>query len=372
MPPDDVIEDISLYKKVTESSVSKDALFQYKHYAEQKPLTLDQNELSQLADVITGKIHALSEELEAVGKIFIKICMDQYCAGDPVGIAQLLAIFLEMIESAKPSIITNSFNLLLNLGLHVHLLEPYEDGRDNNIEKEPRLMTAIVIDDLFEKLQEMCIYLILSDVTASESWNAALTCFLLFSVSGGTIDKRRANCDSRIFYGLHQYCSDISSKTESILVACLVYSMYSKSANGLDYTQLNRIGGINAILKLYHSVLSEEALDSLFLVIYDFVLNRLSNREGFEVSDTQRVQILEFMKSIDVPQYLCKIFVCIPESFVENFIRYAYIEESKRDAEWARQFSQLDKTVLVAVLYDIEQLASFFTCVCQILNAFFD
>jgi hypothetical protein len=71
----------------------------------------------------------------------------------------------------------------------------------------------------------------------------------------------------------------------------------------------------------------------------------------------QKALILQFFKHIDLAQHLPKVFLKVPEFFVERFVRFVCIEGPKRDVDLAAVLQQVDKAVFIAIVYEIERLA---------------
>lgn len=81
----------------------------------------------------------------------------------------------------------------------------------------------------------------------------------------------------------------------------------------------------------------------------------------------QNETIFQFLKSLNVAQYLPEIFVLVPNHFVEHFTRFIYIEQLKKDQEWSHAFHDIDKAMLVAIIFNLERLAQAF---CRVIYSF--
>lgn len=75
--------------------------------------------------------------------------------------------------------------------------------------------------------------------------------------------------------------------------------------------------------------------------------------------------MFDLLKSLDASKYLTQIFRNVPDRFVETFVRFVCIEVLKKNVEMSRAFEDLDKTILVAVIYDLERLAQNHLQVCD-------
>lgn len=80
----------------------------------------------------------------------------------------------------------------------------------------------------------------------------------------------------------------------------------------------------------------------------------------------QRRLIYQFLSHLHAAQYLHRIFIAVPERFVERMVKHLYIEELRKDRELGHTYRAIDKKTLVAVFYDMERMARNFTRVEQI------
>lgn len=131
-------------------------LFQYKHYSEQQPLRLSNAEIEEVISafcvegaVVGGNTPGIVPLLPAVqsgrlsvetadiaGSVLIKLIIDMYMA-DPHTASPLTLSMLEgMLSSPTIAVRIRCFDLLLNLGIHAHLLEPMQIEDQSSLEEE--------------------------------------------------------------------------------------------------------------------------------------------------------------------------------------------------------------------------------------------
>ncbi|KAI5071011.1 hypothetical protein GOP47_0013262 [Adiantum capillus-veneris] len=121
-------------------------LFQYKHYSEQQPLRLSNSEIEEVLSafhiegtVVGGITQGITpmlpvvhpgrvsiEAADVAGSVLIKLIIDMYMA-DPITASPLTLSMLEgMLGSSTIAARVRCFDLILNLGIHGHLLEPMQ------------------------------------------------------------------------------------------------------------------------------------------------------------------------------------------------------------------------------------------------------
>lgn len=121
-------------------------MIRYKYYSDQTRLTLTADILekvvallpptSQILDSVMGGHTTAPDAVDTVGhesgmKLLIKIFLDQYCEGNQAECNQLCLVFMEMLQSPFASCQARSFDLLLNIAVHSHLLEDIVPSFDN-------------------------------------------------------------------------------------------------------------------------------------------------------------------------------------------------------------------------------------------------
>ena len=387
--------------------VAHQLMFQFKYYAEQEPLVIPEDRLAEIMDVLTGcreETHPgnLDPDVYKIScLLMIKLMIDQYISGEPEGVDLLCSVFLEMLASGVKITQVNAFDLFFNLCLHLHFLEdPFPANEMNtdstsstfgtaNSDSQGRLRLNMIMDDLFQKLCVMLQWIIGQGITDSHVWNAAWQCLLVNLVANGTIDYTRLlKVDIRALLNVVKYIG-YGVLTDDVyhhlvrMITNHLYGSYSK----LDIDKIETMGGIEIVLELYTRTRSPEARDNLFMVIYDYVIWTMSQSRRLEVPEEQADLVLDILRTLDAPQFLVQAVKYVPEKFVERFVRYVYLEEIKRDPEWfsyqssattpaqvatPRKKRTVDKTFLVAILYDFERVARLRSRMCPELELIYD
>jgi len=188
-------------------------------------------------------------------------------------------------------------------------------------------------------------------------WQFALNAYLYFITREGKIDREKMfSVDPRIipaFINNIRLGDDLKRK----LLRMLTNILYG-SDNTLDTKLLNQIGGIPLIVEYYVLTRSAEIRDNMFCIIFDYIIHNLNKKKQITTDPTQIAILFELMKRFLVPQYLPQVFQFLPNKFVETFVRFMFFTRLKSDTKLNQIASKLDKTLIVAFLYDLEKLAS--------------
>ncbi|GFQ01422.1 hypothetical protein PHJA_002286100 [Phtheirospermum japonicum] len=114
-------------------------LFQYRHYSEQQPLRLNPVEVYEvIAAVCSGTSSAnsnpftVSSKLRQSGKpsmdvavsVLVKLVIDMYVSDSETAAPLALSLLEDMLNSPNVMSKARAFDLIINLGVHAHLLEP--------------------------------------------------------------------------------------------------------------------------------------------------------------------------------------------------------------------------------------------------------
>ncbi|CAM6094015.1 unnamed protein product [Calypogeia fissa] len=334
-------------------------LFQYRHYSEQQPLRLSDAEMEEVVMAVcseaaasggpavsplsglpnsqTGKIGG--EAADVAASVLIKLLIDMYIA-DPKSAAPLTFSMLQgMVTSQATSVRIRAFDLILNLGVHAHLLEPMQSD-DQTISEEPsgsgnlsmengsfssfvslpanragdrhrlsRSHLTTSTEPFLEKpergsplavarfeawlrdiLCEMLLLLVQTEEAEEGVWAAALSCLLYLVCDRGRIQRRRLDgVDIRALKILldlsweYGWADEVHSRL--IRIACnLLYRLPPSTddtvlANStLDLEQIEIFGGIEVICEQYARAKTSEAKRNLFAVLFDYVLYGLEDK----------------------------------------------------------------------------------------------
>lgn len=131
-------------------------LFQYKHYSEQQPLCLSSAEMEEViaAFCVEGSVIGSNtlgivpslpgvppgrlslETADVAGSVLIKLIMDMFMTDSHTATPLTLHLLEGMLNSSTVAVRTRCFDLLLNLGIHAHLLEPMQMEDQSTMEED--------------------------------------------------------------------------------------------------------------------------------------------------------------------------------------------------------------------------------------------
>ncbi|GBG92191.1 hypothetical protein CBR_g54636 [Chara braunii] len=120
-------------------------LFHYRCYSEQQPLKLSDAEMEEVLGAVCMEATAMAatmsglssssgsgtkplhgESADIAASVLIKLLIDMYMADKRAASPLTLSLLQGMLASPSPAIRTRAFDLLLNLAVHAHLLEPLQ------------------------------------------------------------------------------------------------------------------------------------------------------------------------------------------------------------------------------------------------------
>ncbi|KAI0531463.1 hypothetical protein KFK09_001018 [Dendrobium nobile] len=305
-------------------------LFQYRHYSEQQPLRLNSAEISEvIAEAcsetsLTAVNLTISSPLakhnarpvaEVAISVLIKLVIDMYVM-DCASAAPLTLLMLEdMLTSQTVASRIRVFDLILNLGVHAHLLEPVvddtpaiveedvreepclnneEQGVEGNVNAEVSIqqkMSSAV--ENFEQWLLTILFEVLHLLVQTEEkeeivWASALSSLFYFICDRGKILRSRLDgLDIRVIKVLleisreHSWAEIVHKK-----LICMLTNMLYQSLDGtqdalidthtLLVEQLALLGGIDFICLEYSQAKSKEEKRNLFLVLFDYALHQIN------------------------------------------------------------------------------------------------
>ncbi|CAI5505817.1 unnamed protein product [Closterium sp. Naga37s-1] len=306
-------------------------LFQYRYYSEQQPLRLSEGEMEEVMAAVcsvaataaaggaggagahgsarlSSPAHHMVPQVDAAdvaASVLIKMLIDMYLV-DPRSAAPLaLSMMHTLLSSNKPTVRMRAFDLMLNLGVHAHLLhplpvedeagQPYSSDADAAEAERGAVRRAAAVT-MFEEwllglLCDMALYLVQVEESDESVWAAALSCLLYLTCDRGrTVFHRLALLDVRVLALLleisivHGWAQAVHTHLVRML-ACLLYAAphhtaqhppgraFEAARDGLrlDVKQLERVGGISFICCHYAASQEVEARRNLFAVVMDYV-----------------------------------------------------------------------------------------------------
>ncbi|XP_074280627.1 uncharacterized protein LOC141605646 isoform X2 [Silene latifolia] len=306
-------------------------LFQYRHYSEQQPLKLNPTEVGEviaavcsetltpnlnLMTISTGlSSHRSKPSIDVAVSVLIKLVIDMYVLDSESAAPLTLSMLEDMVCSPRLSSRTRAFDLILNLAVHAHLLEPVvrddvstieEDysqeltfDNETHVETQKKksdscnkagLSSAI---DKFESwilniLYEILMLLVQIEEEEESVWASALSCLLYFVCDRGKIRRSRLKgLDIRVVKALIEISrsSSWAEIVHSKLVLILVRMFYDFSDEDsltshatLKFLadQVDMIGGIDFIFLEYSLARTTDERRNLYSLLFDHVLHQLN------------------------------------------------------------------------------------------------
>ncbi|XP_006645402.2 uncharacterized protein LOC102706703 isoform X2 [Oryza brachyantha] len=404
-------------------------LFQYRHYSEQQPLKLNPAEISEVIAEVCSESTSNSNQFSAPSRlttqsrqpsadvafsVLIKLVIDMYMM-DSEAAAPLTLYMLEgMLSSQKSPARTKAFDLILNLGIHAHLLEPMivedallieksetvnhsfmnseygsmDDQRATESEQGQRISPAI---DQFESwllkiLFEVLLLLVQMEERQEIVWASALSCLFYFVCDGGKIIRSRlGGLDIRVIKTLleisveHSWAKVVHSKLICMLTNML-YQVSDGATNGALDThflpdQIDRVGGVDYICLEYSRANSREEKRNLFFVLFDYVLHQINETclagglSTYTYDDAQPLASL--LSCVDAPE---AFYISVKHGVegVGDMLRKAISAALSQSTEYEQLNVLLDKVIrkLDGTVSTFSRIDTEFTYMIQITKSY--
>ncbi|XP_023532081.1 uncharacterized protein LOC111794351 isoform X1 [Cucurbita pepo subsp. pepo] len=321
-------------------------LFQYRYYSEQQPLRLNPAEVceviaavcSEMSSPIANPLTVTSRLSTNSGKpsmdvavsVLVKLIIDMYVLDSGIAAPLTLSMLEEMLSSPRSTCRVRAFDLILNLGVHAHLLEPIALDDSSTIEEEysqesylaeetqfnsqgkknpdsPNNISATSSINKFECwilniLYEILLLLVQIEEKEESVWTSALSCLLYFVCDRGRLRRSRLKgLDIRVIKAFLE-TSRRNSWAEIVhcRLICLLTNMFyqvpEESTDGAPspiflVDQVDLVGGTKFIFFEYSLANSREERRNLFLVLFDYVLHQINEScittGGMEYSDDE-------------------------------------------------------------------------------------
>ncbi|GAB2276641.1 hypothetical protein Dimus_011359, partial [Dionaea muscipula] len=314
-------------------------LFQYRHYSEQQPLRLNPMEVGEVITAVCSESYMPNSSpmimsslnsnggkpiIDVAVSVLVKLIIDMYVL-DPQSAAPLALSMLEdMVSSSRLSSRTRAFDLILNLAVHAHLLEPVvlddvstieEDyfpdlyseydskfGMNKNKAEFCKKTQNISAIDNFESwilhiLYDILVLLVQIEEKEESVWASALSCLLYFVCDSGKIRRSRLNgLDIRVLRALLEV-SRLSSWADLVhsKLICMLVNMFYQLPDEPDNTvsrtptfladQIDLIGGIDFVFLEYSLAKTREERRNIYTLLFDYVLHQITGgapEYGFE------------------------------------------------------------------------------------------
>ncbi|CAM0885577.1 unnamed protein product [Alopecurus aequalis] len=403
-------------------------LFQYRHYSEQQPLRLNPAEISEvIAEVCSESTSNQSNapsrlttqsrqpSADVAFSVLIKLVIDMYMM-DSEAAAPLTLYMLEgMLSSQKAPARTKAFDLILNLGIHAHLLEPMivedapvieksetasnsylnneygqstDEQRASEPEEEQRISPAI---DQFESwllkiLFEVLLLLVQMEERQEIVWASALSCLFYFICDGGKIIRSRLEgLDIRVVKTLleisveHSWAKVVHSKLICMLTNMLYQVPDGTQSGALDThfvpERIDLLGGIDYICLEYSRANSKEEKRDLFFVLFDYVVHQINETclsgglSTYTYDDAQPLASL--LASADAPE---AFYISVKHGVegVGDMLTKAISAALSQSAEYEQLNALLDKVIrkLDGIVSTFSRIDNEFARMIQVTKSF--
>ncbi|KAH1045651.1 hypothetical protein J1N35_036435 [Gossypium stocksii] len=337
-------------------------LFQYRHYSEQQPLRLNPAEVCEVIAAVCSETsltnantmtvssrlsnNSAKPSMDVAVSVLIKLVIDMYVLDSGTAAPLTLSMLEEMLSSPRTACRVRAFDLILNLAVHAHLLEPLIIDDNSAIEEEysqelllnsedqlttqgrrklassKKLGSTSAIDKfeswILNILYDILLLLVQIDEMEEAVWASALSCLLYFVCDRGNIWRNRLKgLDIRVVKSL-LVISRINSWAEVVhcklvcILTNMLYQVPDESTKAITSTanflvdQLDLIGGIDFIFIEYSLSTSREERKHLYLVLFDYVLHQINetcmSTGASEYSDDEIQPIAALLTLADAPE----------------------------------------------------------------------
>ncbi|XP_061986271.1 uncharacterized protein LOC133705165 isoform X2 [Populus nigra] len=306
-------------------------LFQYRHYSGQQPLRLNPAEVCEVIAAVSSETYSASANhltvsrlnnnsgkpsMDVAVSVLIKLVIDMYVMDSGTAAPLALSMLEEMLNSSKAACRVRAFDLILNLGVHAHLLEPVLINDASTIEEEysqescsdceeqlptqgnqkadsvNKLGTSSAINNfeswILNILYEILLLLVQTEEKEESVWASALSCLLYFVCDRGKILRNRLEgLDIRVIKALIE-TSRKNSWAELVhsKLVCMLTNMFYQVPDGSMMNvamnpvflidELDLIGGIEFIFHEYSLANLREERRNLYLILFDYVLHQIN------------------------------------------------------------------------------------------------
>ncbi|KZV22590.1 hypothetical protein F511_02607 [Dorcoceras hygrometricum] len=301
---------------------------------------------SNLSTISSKFMHNGKPSMDVAVSVLVKLVIDMYVLDSETAAPLTLSMLEDMLNSPRVTSKARAFDIILNLGVHAHLLEPpapdgstaieeelskevyFENGaqistlgkkKSNNINKKEN-SPAI---DKFECwilgiLFEVLLYLVQVEEKEESVWASSLSCLLYFVCDRGKIRRSRLKgLDIRVIKALVQisrrnswaqivHCKLICMMTNICYQVSELPEKVISTAPLFIIKQIDLIGGIDFIFVEFVLSNSREERRNLYLVLFDYVLHKINETciaSGVsEYSDDEVRPIATLLMLADAPE----------------------------------------------------------------------
>ncbi|KAK1297953.1 hypothetical protein QJS10_CPB14g01498 [Acorus calamus] len=295
--------------------------------SEQQPLRLNPAEVGDIIAAVCSETsspnlkhmtmssrlsnHSDKPSMDVAASVLIKLIIDMYVLDSETAAPLTISMLEEMLLSPRVACRVRVFDLILNLGVHAHLLEPVLSDDPPAIEEddssqEPYINSEGQFVTLIEEREEIV-------------WSSALSCLFYFVCNRGKIWRYRLEgLDIRVVKVLleisreHAWAEAVHCKLIGML-ANMFYQLSDappkSAAIGPTFIaeRVNLLGGIEFICLEYSRANLREEKRNLFTVLFDYVL--------YQINESCSVEGGSF--GIDEIQFIATMLILVdaPEAF---------------------------------------------------------
>eukprot|EP01064_Diplonema_japonicum_P029838 TRINITY_DN4914_c0_g1_i1.p1 TRINITY_DN4914_c0_g1~~TRINITY_DN4914_c0_g1_i1.p1 ORF type:complete len:887 (+),score=176.92 TRINITY_DN4914_c0_g1_i1:74-2734(+) len=273
-------------KEAAVPKTSSHGLFQYHYYCEQVPLNISKPEMEKIMATLSsvpggvcgmGPTHA---EVELAEKLVIKVFCDSYAshlktAMSSIRLSTLLCLSLlkDLVASPYICVRKTAFNMVLNLSIHINLLEDQQFFAET---QQTKSHIPVVHQEVVWLLQELILHLVQWDEEDCV-WQNAMVCWLTVTsdpVTGFPTDKALRDIDVRALKRFAELPSVLEDETVLGSVVKMIYTAVVIDGK-LDSTKLELLGGWRSVVDLFVCVHSWSARVHCFQLMFYHVTEQM-------------------------------------------------------------------------------------------------
>ncbi|KAF9592118.1 hypothetical protein IFM89_011956 [Coptis chinensis] len=406
-------------------------LFQYRPYSEQQPLRLNPAEVQEVIAAVCletslpkSNIITVSSRLsnnsgrpsmDAAVSVLIKLVIDidkkmktqlpfcRYVLDSQTATPLTLSMLEEMISSPRLASKVRAFDLIINLGVHAHLLEPMlpddspiieeecpqELYHSNEVQLLPQVKKSVASFEqqgvasamntfeswLLSILFEILLLLVQIEEKEETVWASALSCLLYFVCDRGKICRQRLEgLDIRVIKVLleisreNSWAELVRSKLICML-ANMFYQVSEQSVKGIPnsmnflFEQVDLLGGIEFVCLEYSQANSMEEKRNLFVILLDYVLHQVNETcvaagdSEFRFDEIQHIATVLILS--DAPQaFYISLLDLITKKLDSIISFFSHLDEDFSQMIWMTKSYKSLETIEEGILeYSIEMKA---------------
>ena len=370
----------------------------YKYYAAQTPLAVTEAELEDVVNAVVNPQNTNTRMLAS--KVLLKIFIDIFLSSRTYtnAGAAIQGVIFELVtmpgkDLDVPSAI-HAFNLVYNLASHLELYAPsmpIQLGSESTSLRslDPHSVASLACagadigsmqEVLFGMASQAASLALLRGHTSLRVWACFLNLLLLLgSDNGEIIPLRASSLDPRVIVYLMTHLPHLSASVEAVLARMLLFALYEgpgdPEASDVSYSRLDtaRLALVSLmfapdapsplapVLSLYERCGAHRGASSLFRIIFDFSVLQVASSGALgslSLLSSAVGNVWDLLVAFEAPLVFRSLFRFVAPKFVERFLRHVFFDQLKDGGALSTYARSLDKTLIVALLYQIEKLAA--------------